>query len=102
MDSTINTNKRKDRVTLQNIEIPVPKNLARIHYNAWFIKVAEILIDFYGRDNFMDGQIHYDEEHEYIDSITNEITISRVHAHFSIVPEVNGILNAKKWIAEVQ
>lgn len=96
LDSTTNTNKRKDRVTLQNIEIPVPKDLERNHYNAWFIKVAEILIATYGRDNFMEGHIHYDEKHEYIDAVTNEMTTSRVHAHFSIVPEVNGILNAKK------
>lgn len=99
LDSTTNSNKRKDRVTLQNIEIPVPKDLERCNYNSWFIKVAEILIAFYGKDNFMDGQIHYDEEHEYIDAQTNESIISRVHAHFSIVPEIDGVLNAKQMVS---
>lgn len=96
LDSTTNTNKRKDRVTLQNIEIPVPKNLQRKNYNKWFIRITEILINEYGRDNFIDGQIHWDEEHEYIDAETKERRMSRVHCHYSIVPEVNGVLNCKK------
>lgn len=96
LDNTTNTNRRKDRVTLQNIEIPVPKELNRKLYNKWFIKVAEILCSMYGAENFIDGQIHYDEEHEYIDTETEELVTSRVHAHFSIVPELNGVLNCKK------
>jgi hypothetical protein len=53
-------------------------------------------MDEFGRDNFIDGQIHYDEEHEYIDAKTHERVMSRVHGHFSIVPEINGQLNGKK------
>lgn len=96
LDATTNTNRRKDRVTLQNIEIPVPADLDRKLYNKWFIKVTEILCSMYGSENFIDGQIHWDEEHEYIEAETGELTVSRVHAHFSIVPEVNGVLNCKK------
>lgn len=96
LDATTNTNRRKDRVTLQNIEIPVPADLVRKLYNRWFIKVTEILCSMYGQENFVDGQIHWDEEHEYLNAETGELTVSRVHAHFSIVPEVNGVLNCKK------
>ena len=96
LDATTNTNNRKDRVTLQNIEIPVPRELNRNLYNKWFCKVAEILCRVYGSENFIDGQIHYDEEHQYIDSETEELVTSRVHAHFSIVPEIKGVLNCKK------
>lgn len=96
LDATTNTNRRKDRVTLQNIEIPVPAGLDRKLYNKWFIKVAEILGDFYGHANFIDAQIHYDEEHEYVDAETHEKRMSRVHMHASIVPEVNGVLNCKR------
>lgn len=88
LDATTNTNRRKDRVTLQNIEIPVPADLDRKLYNKWFIKVTEILCSMYGSENFIDGQIHWDEEHEYIEAETGELTVSRVHAHFSIVPEI--------------
>lgn len=96
LDNTTNTNRRKDRVTLQNIEVPVPANLERANYNRWFVRVAEILCSMYGQLNFVDGQIHYDEEHQYISAETGELVMSRVHAHYSIVPEVNGILNCKK------
>lgn len=96
LDATTNTNRRKDRVTLQNIEIPVPAELDRRYYNKWFVKVADLLCDLYGRENFIEGQIHYDEEHEYMNAETGELTASRVHAHFSIVPEIKGILNCKK------
>lgn len=96
LDATTNTNKRKDRVTVQNIEVPVPAELDKNLYNKWFVKVAQILCSMYGSENFIDGQIHYDEEHEYISVETGELTVSRVHAHFSLVPEQNGVLNCKK------
>lgn len=96
LDNTSNTNKRKDRVTLQNIEVPVPADLERENYNRWFVRVAEILCDMYGRKNFVDGQIHWDEEHQYVSAETGELVTSRVHGHFSIIPEVNGVLNCKK------
>lgn len=96
LDATTNRNKRKDRVTLQNIEVPVPAGLERKNYNKWFIRVAEIMCDLYGRENFIDSQIHYDEEHEYIDSESHEKRMSRVHMHASIIPEINGQLNCKK------
>lgn len=96
LDATTNKNKRKDRVTLQNIEVPVPAGLDRKKYNKWFIRVAEIMCQLYGYRNFIDGQIHYDEEHEYVHAETKELVTSRVHSHFSIVPEVNGQLNCKK------
>lgn len=96
LDATTNTNHRKDRVTLQNIEIPVPRELNRNSYNKWFVKVAEILCSMYGQMNFVDGQIHWDEEHEYISADTGEVVTSRVHAHYSIIPEMKGVLNCKK------
>lgn len=96
LDNTTNRNKRKDRVTLQNIEVPVPAGLDKKLYNKWFCRVGEILCDAYGRDNLIDAQIHYDEEHEYIDAETHEKKMSRVHMHASIVPEVQGQLNCKR------
>lgn len=96
LDATTNKNKRKDRVTVQNIEVPVPAELDKNLYNRWFVKVAQILCSMYGSENFIDGQIHWDEAHEYLNAETGELTVSRVHAHFSIVPEQNGVLNCKK------
>lgn len=96
LDSHGNTNKRKDRVTMQIIEIPVPADLPRNQYKKWFIKVSELLRKKYGEENFIEGAIHYDEEHEYRHPETKELVWSRVHAHYMIIPVVDGILNAKK------
>ncbi len=96
LDCHGNPNKRKDRVTGQCIEIPVPAGLPRDLYNDWFIRVAQLLRARYGEENFIDADIHYDEEHEYRDPETMELVISRVHGHYMIVPEINGILNCKQ------
>lgn len=96
LDSHTNTNKRKDRVTCINLEIPVPQNLVEKDYDNWFNDVATIIKTRYGIDNFLEGVIHRDEIHNYFDTADNKWKTSRVHAHFSIVPELNGKLNAKK------
>lgn len=96
LDSHGNTNKRKDRVTMQCIEVPVPKGLPRERYHDWFFRVADILIKKYGEENFIDGDIHYDEEHSYRDPETLELVVSRVHGHFEIIPEIKGKLNCKE------
>lgn len=72
LDSHGNTNKRKDRVTMQIIEIPAPAGLPREQYRPWFIRIAELLRAKYGEENFIEGSIHYDEEHEYRDPETKE------------------------------
>jgi hypothetical protein len=96
LDATTNKNKRKDRVTYQGVEVAVPDGLERKFYNKFFINVAKILIDEVGAENFIEGDIHYDEEHEYIDAQTKELTTSRVHCHYGLVPEYDGQLNAQK------
>lgn len=96
LDKNGNTNKRKDRVTAQCIEIPVPAGLPRDKYHDWFLRIAELLRAKYGEENFIDADIHYDEEHEYRDPETRELVVSRVHGHYMIIPEVDGKLNCKK------
>ena len=96
LDNNGNTNKRKDRVTVQCIEVPVPAGLPRDRYHEWFFRVADILRAKYGEENFLDADIHYDEEHSYRNVETKELVVSRVHGHYMIVPEVNGKLNCKQ------
>lgn len=97
LDETTNTNKRKDRVTMQCIEIPVPADLDRQHYDKWFAKISNLLGTMYSYENVINAQIHWDEEHSYVDAETKQHRMSRVHGHFSIVPEVDGVLNCKKF-----
>lgn len=96
LDSHGNSNRRKDRVTMQCIEIPVPAGLPRERYHDWFLRVVDILRKKYGEKNFIDADIHYDEEHTYRDPETKELVVSRVHLHFMVVPEIDGKLNAKE------
>lgn len=90
-------NKRKDRVTLQAIEVPVPADLSRDKYNDFMQRVLDIMVTMYGAENLVDANIHWDEEHEYIDSSTSANRTSRVHGHFDFVPAVDGKLNAKQF-----
>lgn len=98
LDQLPNQNKRKDRITLQVIEVPVPKDLPREHHQAFFDNVCDILIDFYGEKNLIDADYHFDEEHEYLNPETNEIEISRNHGHYEFIPEHDGKLNGK-WFS---
>lgn len=99
LDSTTNTNKRKDRVTMQAIEIPRPADLSEDKIADWFSDVYQILIDNYGADNVIYGDIHVDEVHDYINSVTGEWETSREHGHFGVVPEVDGVLNGKAFFS---
>lgn len=97
LDATTNTNMRKDRVTMQSIEIPVPEGLAYISQQAFFDNVKEILCTMFGEINLIEAFYHYDEEHEYIDPETKEKKMSRNHGHYNFVPEVDGQLNGKAF-----
>lgn len=98
LDRTTNTNKRKDRVTMQCIEVPAPKDLPRDQYAQFFTNVAKLLCERYGEKNFLDGDVHCDEQHEYMDPSTKEMETSRVHCHYNFVPEHDGQLNGK-WFS---
>lgn len=77
---------RKDAVTCIGLETTTPEQLTDDKIQAWFTDYHNILCDFFGRDNILDTDVHYDEIHEYIDSETHKKTMSRVHAHTSIIP----------------
>ena len=95
LDSTTNKNKRKDRITLIGLEIPVPENLPRDKYNAWFTSVDALIIAHYGEENVLPMSTHFDEEHEYFHPEKKAMVMSRVHGHWAVVPEKDGGLNAK-------
>lgn len=97
IDANGNTNKRKDRVTMVSIEIPAPADLPEEQCEKWFNRVSDIVIDFFGGpENLIEGFIHVDEVHDYINAETGESVRSRVHGHFCGIPEFHGNLNGKK------
>lgn len=77
---------RKDAVTCLSLETAVPEQLSEDKIQAWFLSYHRILCNFFGQQNILDTDVHFDEQHEYIDPETHKKTMSRVHAHTLIVP----------------
>lgn len=98
LDAQPGANLRKDRVTGQLIETPVPTGLPRSKYNAWMRRVVEIQVARYGAKNVISADGHWDEEHEYIGD-DGKPTMSRVHVQTVVVPEVAGRLCGKEFFS---
>ncbi|MCM1330255.1 MAG: plasmid recombination protein [Ruminococcus sp.] len=77
---------RKDAVTALNLYAPVPADLPQDDYENWFKAVHDIMTEFFGEENVIDSDIHFDEVHEYFNTFTKEWTFSRVHMHTMVVP----------------
>ena len=102
LDAIPGQSKRKDRVTLQAIETPAPADLPAEQQDAWFLRVAQIQMAIFGEENYLDGHIDRDEQHEYMDAQTKQMVTSRVHMVsylFPVVHDANGNekLNCKKF-----
>jgi len=95
LDGSTNKNKRKDRVTMVSVEIPVPDGLPADKIDGWYARIWEIAGEMWGRDNMLDLTIHRDEVHEYVEPESKEKRMSKVHGHLMFIPEREGQLNAK-------
>lgn len=98
LDSTTNTNKRKDRVNCFGLSIPIPQGLTTEQERQFYSNTYQIISNQYGKDNIIAGYAHYDEIHDYIDASTGDIETSRPHFHLYVIPEKDGILNGK-WFS---
>lgn len=87
--------RRKTRVTMQSMLVYLPKELPKMQQQNWFKDVSNILVNAFGDDNFIDGDIHVDEQHKYYNKKTKRIEMSRIHGHFKYIPEIDGRLNGK-------
>lgn len=94
-----NTRMTKVTVTCQSLEIPAPAGLPKYRQSAWFKRVHELIIDFAGEENVIEGTVHVDELHEYIDASTGQKCMSRAHLHEAVVPAVDGKLNGREFSA---
>jgi hypothetical protein len=93
LDSTTNTNKRKDRVTCFSLCIPIP---AEIGDSEKFSNDIKKLIEAeYGTDNIINGYLHRDEVHDYIDHGVWKTSLE--HLHILVVPEIDGKICGKKF-----
>lgn len=97
LDNSTNTNKRKDRVTMQSMIVYVPIGLSDADVVKWCHRASEILEKKYGAENHIDSDVHLDERHMYYDPEQDAEVMSRVHMHCNYIPEVNGKLNGKAF-----
>lgn len=96
LDSTTNTNKRRDRVEAVAIEIPMPaEGMTREDELKVAATYADFLYKTYGSKNVCGFWYHRDEIHTYTDSLDGKEHTSRGHIHAIVVPEVDGKLNCK-------
>lgn len=102
LDRNPKCTKRKDRVTAQNIVVPIPNELSREQAIEALNKVGKILINIYGEENLIEGSYHVDEQHKYLAEKANgkvEERLSMIHGSFMMVPELDGRLNGKGFSA---
>ena len=98
LDKMPGANKRKDRVTMQGLEYPVPDGLPDDKVHEWHMKVHDILRAMYGDDlYFVNSYEHFDEVHEYRKAHTDDMVTSRVHVHDCVIPLKDGKLNGKAF-----
>lgn len=93
---------RRDRVTMVSIEVPCPAMPLTPDEEDKFFRLAyrEIAKFCGGSQNCGNIQIHRDEVHNYIDSVTKETRTSRVHAHCLCIPYVAGKgVNCKSFMS---
>lgn len=95
LDKQQGANKRKDRVTLVGLDIPLPDGLPAHFAEQWFRSVYAKLGQRFGDENVVGGVVHFDEVHSYVDAETGEKRQSRPHLHAYVVPVIDGKLNAK-------
>lgn len=98
LDSTTNTNKRKNRLEACFFEI------SSISYDKdtsdkFFADVYKYFKDMYGKDNIINGFVHYDEVHDYMKQDGDEVVTvtSLPHMHFLVIPEIDGKLNGRQF-----
>jgi len=87
-----NRNHRKDRVEAVEMCVPIPSGVNEPE--EYFRDICGIFSEKYGQENFINGYLHKDEVHSYLDH--GETRESLRHMHIFFVPEKDGSLNAKE------
>ena len=96
LDETTNTNKRKDRVTCFSLCIPIPAEIG--DSEKFSADIRNLVESEYGTENIINGYLHRDEVHDYIDHGVMKTSLE--HLHILIVPEIDGKICGKKFSGE--
>lgn len=95
LDRTTNTNKRKDRVELFALEIPIPADVGKENEQSFVKDALMILLKNYKKENVVNIYYHQDEQHDYLDRGETKTSLNHIHA--LVVPEKDGKLNGKAF-----
>lgn len=95
LDSTTNTNRRKDRVTCFGLIISMPEGLTREEEKELMEVSIQLFEEKYGKENLVGAYGHWDEIHDYCKG--DSFKSSRAHLHLFVVPEVRGVLRGKEF-----
>ncbi len=95
LDSTTNTNKRRDRVTAFGLIISMPEGLSREDEKRLMEVSIQLFEKRYGKQNLIGAYGHWDEIHDYVRD--ERFKSSRAHLHLFIVPEIRGGLRGKEF-----
>lgn len=93
LDKVEGQNKRKDRVVAFSLCVPIPKDIS--DKKAFFNDVMGLFSKDFGERNIIQGNLHVDEVHDYIEN--GEVKTSLEHIHCLVIPEINGKLCGKKF-----
>ena len=91
---------KKDRVVCVNAEFTCPEELDERGLSEDFFRESySFFCRKFGRDNIHGMFVHLDEQHDYLDVRTKEMTRSRKHCHLLMSPytDTKGI-NAKEFL----
>lgn len=92
LDAQPGANRRKDRVELFMLEIPIPHGYEVKPFAEMAVREIAAM---YGKDNVLNAYLHVDEVHDYLDR--GELRRSLAHIHVPVVPEIGGRLNGKEF-----
>lgn len=95
LDSSTNTNKRKDRVACFGLIISMPEGLSREEERRLMEISIQLFEKKYGKENVVGAYGHWDEIHDYVKG--EQFKSSRAHLHLFIVPEIHGVLRGKEF-----
>lgn len=95
LDAKPGANRRKDRVIAFMLEVPIPAGIPNNKAGEFGTKVNQLINEQYGKGCIINGYIHRDEVHTYMDAETKEERTSLNHIHILAIPVVNERLNGK-------
>lgn len=80
------TGMNKETVTCLGLETAAPADLPEDKCVEWAKRVHELECEFFGAENVIDTDGHFDEIHLYRDPVKKEYVWSRFHIHSAVLP----------------